>query len=66
LADPTSVWSIGCTRYTNITAKVTGMAEGLELIDPRPAENMYAIMFDSVNVVNVVEGNWTARTNVVT
>jgi hypothetical protein len=33
VTDPTSVWSIGCTRPTNNTAKVTGMAEGLELID---------------------------------
>jgi hypothetical protein len=33
VTDPTSVWSIGCMRPTNTTAEVTGMAEGLELID---------------------------------
>ena len=33
VTDPTSVWSIGCTGPTNNTAQVTGMAEGLELID---------------------------------
>ena len=39
------------------------MAEGLELIDQRPAGNTYAILFDSMYAANVVEGNWTARTN---
>ena len=34
VTDPTSVWSIDCTRPTNHTgAEITGMAEGLELID---------------------------------
>ena len=40
------------------------MAQGLELIDQRPAGNTYAILFDSMYAANVVEGNWTARTNV--
>ena len=62
--DPTSVWSIGCTRGTNNTAEVNGLDEGLELIDQRPAGNTYAILFDSMYAANVVEGNWTARTNV--
>jgi ribonuclease HI len=57
-------WSIGCTRGTNNTAEVTGMAQGLELIDQRPAGNTYAILFDSMYAANVAEGNWTARTNV--
>jgi hypothetical protein len=39
------------------------MAEGLELIDQRPAGNTCAILFDSMYAANVVEGNWTARTN---
>jgi ribonuclease HI len=37
VTDATSVWSIGCTRPTNNTADITGMAKGLELIDQRPA-----------------------------
>jgi hypothetical protein len=57
VTDPISVWSIDCTRPTNNT--VTGMAEGLELIDQRPADNTYAILFDSMYAANVVEGNWT-------
>ena len=61
---PTSVWSIGCTRGTNNTAEVTGMAQGLELIDQRSAGNTYAIMFDSIYAANVVEGKWKARTNI--
>jgi hypothetical protein len=40
------------------------MAQGLELIDQRPADNTYTILFDSMYVANVVEGNWTARTNI--
>jgi hypothetical protein len=39
------------------------MAEGLELIDQRPAGNTYAILFDSMYAANIAEGNWTARTN---
>ena len=46
VTDPTSVWSTGCTRPTNNTVEVAGMAEGLELIDQRPAGNTYAILFD--------------------
>jgi hypothetical protein len=57
VTDKTSVWSIGCTRGTNNTAEVTGMAQGLELIDQRPAGNTYAILFDSMYAANVVEGN---------
>ena len=57
VTDPTSIWSIGCTRPTNNTAEVTGMAEGLELIDQRPAGNTYAILFDSMYAANVAEGN---------
>jgi ribonuclease HI len=64
VTDPTSIWLIGCTRPTNNTAEVTGMAEGLELIDQRPAGNTYAILFDSMYAANVAEGNWTAQTNV--
>jgi ribonuclease HI len=63
VTDPTSVWSTGCTRPTNNTAEVIGMAEGLELIDQRPAGNTYAILFDSMYAANVAEGNWTVRTN---
>jgi ribonuclease HI len=63
VTDPTSVRSIGCMRPTNNTAEVTGMSEGLELIDQRPAGNTYAILFDSMYAANVAEGNWTARTN---
>jgi ribonuclease HI len=48
VTDKMSVWSIGCTRGTNNTAEVTGMAQGLELIDQRPAGNTYAILFDSM------------------
>jgi ribonuclease HI len=33
VTDLTPVWSIGCTCGTNNTAEVTGMAEGLALID---------------------------------
>jgi hypothetical protein len=29
VTNPTSVWSIGCTRGTNNTAEVTGMADRL-------------------------------------
>jgi ribonuclease HI len=64
VTDKTSVWSIGCTRGTNNTAEATGMAQGLELIDQRPAGNTYAILFDSMYAANVVEGNWKARTNI--
>jgi ribonuclease HI len=64
VTDKTSVWSIGCTRGTNNTAEVTGMAQGLELIDQRPAGNTYAILFDSMYAANVVEGNCMARTNI--
>jgi len=64
VTNKTSVWSIGCTRGTNNTAEVTGMAPGLELIDQRPAGNTYAILFDSMYAANVVEGNWKARTNI--
>jgi ribonuclease HI len=64
VADPTSVWSIGCTRPASNTAEVTRMADGLELIDQRPAGNTYVILFDSMHVANVVEGIWIARTNV--
>ena len=64
MTDKTSVWSIGCTRGTNNTAEATGMAQGLELIDQRPAGNTYAILFDSMYAANVVEGNWKARTNI--
>jgi hypothetical protein len=63
VTDLTSVWSIGCTRPTTNTAEINGMAEGLELIDQRPVGNTYAILFDSMYAANVVEGNWTARTN---
>jgi ribonuclease HI len=51
--DPTSVWSMGCSRGTNNTAEVTGMVEGLELIDQRPAGNTYTILFDSMYAANV-------------
>jgi hypothetical protein len=57
VTDPMSVGSIGCTRPTDDMAEVTGMAEGLELIDQRPAGNTYAILFDSMYAANVVEGN---------
>jgi hypothetical protein len=56
VTDKTSIWSIGCTRGTNDTAEVTGMAQGLGLIDQRPAGNTNTILFDSMYAANVVEG----------
>jgi hypothetical protein len=38
--------------------------KGLELINQRSAGNKHAILFDSMYAANVVEGQWTARTNV--
>jgi hypothetical protein len=46
-----------------VRAHADGRAEVL-MIDLRPTGNTYAILFDSMYATTVVEGNWTARTNV--